>query len=111
MQSVDLAKVVSGTLAESTRIDPSQRLLAGELMKYLLQFRLDVLWSSEEGVALGDRNRAEFSGPGVYILKQIAMDVPQMIRVKGSVNRVFVKLEGAWEEKSILKLVQRVCMP
>jgi hypothetical protein len=33
MQSIDLAKVVSGALAESLRIDPSQILLAGELMK------------------------------------------------------------------------------
>ncbi len=33
MQSVDLAKVVSGALAESSRIVPSQVLLAGELMK------------------------------------------------------------------------------
>jgi len=79
MQSVDLAKVVSGALAESSRIVPSQILLAGELVKQLLQFRSDVLWSSEKGVALGDRNRAEFSGPGVYVLGNILMDMSQMI--------------------------------
>jgi hypothetical protein len=33
MQGVDLAKVVSGALAESLGIVPSQILLAGELMK------------------------------------------------------------------------------
>jgi hypothetical protein len=33
MQSVDLAKVASGALAESTRVNPSRKLLAGELMK------------------------------------------------------------------------------
>jgi hypothetical protein len=33
MQSIDLAKVVSGASAEFLRIDPSQILLAGELMK------------------------------------------------------------------------------
>jgi hypothetical protein len=48
-------------------------------MKYLLQFRSDVLSSSEKGVALADRNRAEFSGPGVYVLESIFMDMSQMI--------------------------------
>jgi hypothetical protein len=33
LQSIDLAKVVSGASAEFLRIDPSQILLAGELMK------------------------------------------------------------------------------
>jgi translation initiation factor 1 (eIF-1/SUI1) len=79
LASADLAKVVSGALAESGRIVPSQILLAGELMKYLLQFRSDVLWSSKKGVALGDRNRAEFSGPGVYVLENILMNMSQMI--------------------------------
>ena len=79
MQGVDLAKVVSGALAESLGIVPSQILLAGELVKQLLQFRSDVLWSSEKGVALGDRNRAEFSSPGVYVLENIPMDMSQMI--------------------------------
>jgi hypothetical protein len=54
-------------------------LLAGELMKKLLQFASDVLWSSEKGVALSDGNRAEFSGPGVYVLENILMDMSQMI--------------------------------
>ena len=36
-----------------------------------LKFRPDVLWSSEKGLALGDRNRAEFSGPGVYVLENM----------------------------------------
>ncbi len=74
MQSVYLPKVVSGALAERPRVVPSQKLFASEVNKKPLQFRSDMFWSSEKGVAFGDGNRAEFPSPGVRILKQKMMD-------------------------------------
>lgn len=67
-----------------------------------------MFWSSEEGVAFGDGNRAEFPSPGVHILKQKMMDKPQMIRVKTSTDWVFVKLEESCEEMVTFKLAQMV---
>jgi hypothetical protein len=65
---------------------------------------------SEKGVALSDRHCAEFSGPGVYVLENMLMDMSQMIRVKGSANRVFVKFEESCEEMVTFKLVQTICI-
>jgi hypothetical protein len=38
------------------------------------------------------------------------MDMSQMIRVKGSANRVFVKFEESCEEMVTFKLVQTICI-
>ena len=53
-----------------------------------------------EHICLCNVHRPDFSGPGVQILKDMLMDAAKMVKVKISMNRLFLELVQPYGCKS-----------